>query len=50
MPKQDYENNNSEVNHKCSVYKNEERKDPIYPKKGMISHFVLHNEIDSKNT
>ena len=48
MPKQDNENNNSEVNRKLleAGYKNEERKPPIHPEKGMISHFVLHNEID----
>ena len=50
MPKQDNENNNGEVNRKCSEtgYKNEERKPPIHPEKGMISHFALHNEIDFK--
>ena len=50
MPKQDNENNNSEVNHKCSEmgYKNEERKPSIHPEKGMISHFVLYNKIELK--
>ena len=50
MPKQDNENNNGEVNRKCSEtgYKNEERKPPIHPAKGMISHFVLYNEIEIK--
>ena len=50
MPKQDNENNDSEVNHKYSEtgYKNEVRKPSIHPEKGMISHFVLHNLIDFK--
>ena len=52
MPKQDNENNNSNVNHKYSEteYKNEERKLPLRPEKGMISHFILNNVIDFKNT
>ena len=50
MPKQDNENNNGEVNRKCSEtgYKNEERKPPIHPEKGMLGHLILHNEIDFK--
>ena len=46
MPKHDSENNNSEVNRKFSEtgYTNQERKPPIHPEKGMIRHFVLHNE------
>ena len=50
MPRQDNENNNSEVNRKCSEpgYKNEERKPPIHPEKGMLGHLILHDEIDFK--
>ena len=50
MPKQDNENNNSEVNRKCSEtgYRNEERKPPIHPEKGILGHLILHNELIHK--